>query len=324
MAGSITKGTQMTWEQQLSDIGRTIDTAMANDAASIVSLTNENIRLTNEVNRLQAIIDAVEPPVDPPPVEPPPAPGKLRFKPPVLASDAVVINQDLGQSIPSTLDIRKDYIIKLSKTTPRVAAGTGIQISGGKNVVIIGGEVIVKASGGICRAFYVKDNVGTVHLEGVKFRPESGNFTEGINNASPSTVLQVQNVNVAGLCSGSQATNHADIIQTWNGPKSLKVDGLKGRTNYQCAFLNARDTNKAAAPLDDWEMHRCDFESVNGAKYTMWLVPPPASVKTSQIHCWGPSLGAWKPEMWPGIINTKPTEDFTGGAGLSYVSPGYV
>ena len=314
----------MTWEQQLGSEGKQIDDTLSSQSMAIIELQNKNIALTNENLRLQAIIDAGGP-VDPPPVDPPvdpPTSGKLKWRPPGLVNP-VVIDMNKGQTIPSSMDVTKDYEIILRSDAPVVRSGTGLQLIGGKSIRIIGGEVVVSPSGGVCRAVYAKDNKGTVHIEGVKFRSSTGTFTEGINNSSADSIFQIENCHVEGLCSGSQSSNHADILQTWNGPKSLRVDGLKGRTNYQAAFLNARDTNAAAAPASDWELHRCDFESVNG-KYTLWLVPPPASVKTSKVHCWGPSLGELKPEMWPGILHKKPTEDMTWGACLSYVLPGYL
>lgn len=311
----------MTYQESLSGIGAAADAEVASLLAQIASMRAAH---ADEVALLEARIAALEaqlPPVDPPPVDPPAPSQRLRWAPPALTNPTTVDLSTLA-SVPK-LDPAKDYILRLPPAAAWRSAN-GLVIEGGRNVVCIGGLVDVTGAGGVRRAAYFKSNSGTVHLEGVRFRAVGGDFTEGIDNASPGSTVQIENVWIDGLCSGSQATNHADILQTWNGPKTLRVDGLKGRTNYQAAFLNARDTNAAAAPVEgSWELHRCDFESVNG-KYTLWLVPPPGSVKTSKVHCWGRSLGPWKPEMWPGVLNTQPTEDFTGGAGLGYVSPGYL
>ena len=325
----------MTYQADLSAIGLSADSTISGLNAQVASLQAElastkaksaaDIAALNaEIARLNAIIAGQNPPpVYPPPVVTPPSGSALRFKPPVLTSP-VVIDLNKGQTIPKVLDNTKDYRIILPTNSAVTRAGTGLEVIGGRNTVIVGGLVKVSPSGGVARAAYIKDNVGTVHLEGVRFQTTTGDFTEGIDMSCPNAVVQIQNCWVDGLCSGSYATNHADIIQTWNGPKTLRVDGLKGRTNYQVAFLNARDTNASAQPIEGtWEIHRGDFESVNGA-YTLWLVTPPATVKTSKVHCWGTSKGEWKPAMWPGILHTKPTEDFTGGAGLTYVSPGYL
>lgn len=294
--------------------------AQLDDAEASVAARDETIA------QLRARIAELEnptPPVDPGPVDPPPPAGdgrpKLRWAPPQLTNPTTL---NVGSALPK-LDPAKDYILKLP-TDRAITMPGGLVIEGGRNVVVIGGQVDVTGANGVRRAAYLKNNAGTVHVEGVRFRAVGGDFTEGIDNASPASTVQIENVHVDGLCSGTQATNHADILQTWNGPRTLRVDGLKGRTNYQAAFLNAHDLNTVSAPVEgSWELHRCDFESVDG-KYTLWLVPPPGSVKTSQVHCWGPSAGEWKPAMWPGILHTKPTEDFTGGAGLGYTTPGYV
>jgi hypothetical protein len=220
-------------------------------------------------------------------------------------------------------DPTRDYILKLPADKPW-KNGSGLNIKGGRNSVVIGGLVDVgDGSNGVRRAGYLQSATGTIHVEGVKFISSTQpTLTEGINISAPAATIQIANCDVATPCSGSYATNHADILQTWNGPKTLRVFGLKGKSNYQCMFLNARDTNTAAQPVEgSWEMDRIDVE---GGAYTLWLVPPPASIKIGpQVHAYG-GKGLWKPEMWPGVKTFRPTEDMVPDAGLGYVTPGYL
>ena len=91
-----------------------------------------------------------------------------------------------------SLSAGTDYILKLPTST--VYKNThGLEIVGGRNVVIIGGTVDVAggwyssgtgpgvpADGMVKRAAYFLSQTGTVHLEGVKFISSSGNLSEGI------------------------------------------------------------------------------------------------------------------------------------------------
>lgn len=97
---------------------------------------------------------------------------------------------------PMTLQPNKDYILQLPKTT--WTNPHGLHITGGRNIVIIGGTVNV-AEGTPCttvnnscppelkmkRAAYFKDQTGTIHLEGVMFHSNTGTLTEGINITAP-------------------------------------------------------------------------------------------------------------------------------------------
>ena len=276
-----------------------------------------------EILRLQAIIDSLvkPPPVDPPPVEVPSTLPKIPFKPPTLTNPTTI---DLtGKTGGIVLDTTKDYILKLPKDKAW-KNGSGLNISGGHNVVVIGGLVdVADGSNGVRRAGYFQKATGTVHVEGVKFFSSTqATLTEGINISAPDAVIQIANCDIATPCSGSYATNHADILQTWNGPKTLRVFGLKGKSNYQCMFLNAQDTNAAAQPIEgSWTLDRID---VQGGAYTLWLVPPPGSIKIgAQVHAYG-GKGLWKPEMWPGVKTSAPTEDFVPNAGLAYTTPSYL
>lgn len=163
-----------------------------------------------------------------------------------------------------------------------LASGTNptapVQIIGGDNVVIIGGNIEVpQANNGIPgdsyrRAIYIKDGstsaIGrVVHIEGVQIKgAQSGsNYLtcyDGIALNCPTAIVQIENCNIEGVrgfkkewpeCSTNPypliegANNtvkdwHGDVIQPWGGAKEIRVDRLFGTTDYQGLFLKA-DSN---------------------------------------------------------------------------------
>lgn len=54
--------------------------------------------------------------------------------------------------------------------------------------------------------------------------------------------MQLQNIRVDTV-HGTQAGHHADVLQTWAGPRQLRIDGLSGSTGYQGMMLNPNDSS---------------------------------------------------------------------------------
>lgn len=260
--------------------------------------------------------------------------GSLSWKPPTLTSPTTITPTDEQGKI--TLAAGKDYIIKLPTTKPWKNT-RGLWVEGGRNVVIIGGQVDVgagyfaggsgpgvQANGYVRRAAYFLSQTGTVHLEGVKFSSSSGALSEGINISAALAKVQVQNVAIATPLVGTKDANHADCLQSWNGPVSLKVDGFSCTTGYQGMFLNAHDTSSASVVANDWELANVEIVGTSAAKYILWLVSPPTSVKTTNVYTSG-GLGNWDAANdWPNVTKGRaPAPGFATTAGLTYVSPGY-
>jgi len=165
---------------------------------------------------------------------PEPAPimtGRLRFAPPVLSNPITV---QLGTGFTqTTMDPTRDYIIKL----PASKKTGGTALIGGRNVVIMGGHITIPLSangqgGGAQRAIYIKDNKGTVHIEGVLIDGSGGGESDAIAIAAPDSIVQVQNVRVDGII-GKNSTWHADLIQPWGGVRELRVYNFTGSSGYQ-------------------------------------------------------------------------------------------
>lgn len=272
------------------------------------------------------------------PTAPPSSPsgtiGSLAFKPPPLTSPTTITPTDEQGKI--TLAAGKDYIIKLP--TDRAWKNTrGLWVEGGRNVVIIGGQVDVgsgyfnggsgpgvQANGYVRRAAYFLSQTGTVHVEGVRFTSSSGALSEGINVSAALARVQLLNIAIGTPLVGTKAANHADCLQSWNGPVSFKVDGFSCTTGYQGMFLNAHDTSSASVVASDWELRNVEIVGTSAAKYILWVTAPPASVKTVNVYTSG-GLGNWDAANdWPNVTKGRAPAPFATTAGLGYVSPGYI
>lgn len=275
-----------------------------------------------------------------PSVTPTPAPstpsgsiGTLAFKPPTLTAPTTITPTDEQGKI--TLAAGRDYVIKLPTDRPWKNA-RGLWVEGGRNVVVIGGQVDVgagyfaggtgpgvQANGYVRRAAYFLSQTGTIHLEGVRFTSSTGALSEGINISAALARVQVQNVAIGTPLVGEKAANHADCLQSWNGPVSLRVDGFSCTTGYQGMFLNPHDTSSASVVANDWELRNVEIVGTAAAKYILWVTAPPASVKTTNVYTSG-GLGNWDAANdWPNVTKGRAPAPFATTAGLGYVSPGY-
>src|SRR5215475_8549639 len=100
----------------------------------------------------------------------------LRWAPPTLSNPTTI---QLGQGVTHTvLDTSKDYIVKLP---PYTKVG-GTEIDGGHNVVIEGGHISIPpnlTNDAYRRGIYIKNNEGTVHIEGVLIDAQPGAISDG-------------------------------------------------------------------------------------------------------------------------------------------------
>lgn len=166
----------------------------------------------------------------------PPGLEKLAWAPPKLHRAKVVHAPNGENPAILRLDPQRDYVVKL----PRHGLRGTLEINGGHNVVVMGGEVKVPSSAnqtdngadGTDTAIYVRASTGTVHIEGVLIRADDDTLYDGIDVNAPEATVQVENVRVEDVY-GSRTSMHADVIQTWGGVKQLDVDGLTAHGDYQ-------------------------------------------------------------------------------------------
>jgi hypothetical protein len=302
-------------------------------------------------SRLAALEAAVfpDPTPDPDPVpepeptpdpEPTPEPGLLRFRPPELFDPTIVQVSATNRGL--KLDPARDYVIVMPDVPLDVRGG--LSITGGRNVVLIGGEISFSADysyvdangnkvsiGKTNRGLQIQKSTGIVHVEGLKIGGTP--VGEGINISAPDALeIHLCNVEIE-TTSGSRDTNHADLVQTWAGPRRLLVDGFVGRACYQGFFL--LPTQWAAVPgLEPYEFHNAYLDgtdagylfylddSTNGpvpAPYVsnVWCTPNPTKPSRDQF------LWPQGSSIWDNVGEGEPPTPIVTGAGLGYTTPGY-
>ena len=298
-----------------------------------------------------------DPPVSDPPVSDPPAActQPLSWAPPALDDPITVHVPDTGGVM--TLDPDRDYRLVM----PDGPVVNPLAINGGRNVVIIGGEIAIAWQGDDARtearrrAFFIRNATGVVHVEGVLMHGED--IGEGIQISAPKAIVQIQNVRIWGIHARDAvdfSDGHPDLIQTWGNVGALRVDRLTGSSNYQGIFLKA-DFNGQHGPVD----LRC--VNVHGdptSRYLFWMsraggaypevrlddvFVDHAASRTMATAVWPDARHHAHPAtirlvddryeaLWDSLpvtghvsAGSPPNGDFVpaGAAGVGYASPGY-
>jgi hypothetical protein len=160
-----------------------------------------------------------------------PSSGSLRWPAPALTSPQTILIPERGGE-QWTLEAGKDYIVKF-QTGRRYGP---MRFAGGRNLVFVGGEQIIddttSTDYGKRRLLEFRDQTGTIHIEGYLGRGPG--LTEGINIWAPNAILQIQKSRIENLHKMSNNTaQHPDLIQTWSGPKEVRIWRFTGYTDYQ-------------------------------------------------------------------------------------------
>jgi hypothetical protein len=196
-----------------------------------------------------------------------------------------------------TLDDATDYIIDVPAGVDSIPGGA--VIVGGHNVVINGGDINDPDYGPVGdsrRALYLKDQTGTVWIHDVHL--SGPDLDEGIDLYEPNATVVLRNI-LEDEVYGSATTWHADLIQTWGGPKRLLVDGFVGSTSYQGFFLLPNQDYSGLAPTQ-FDLRNVYINDTQGA-YALWRAagdPFPLNVSNVYVtpnpqHTW---VGWWQ---WP-------------------------
>jgi hypothetical protein len=288
------------------------------------------------------------------------ASDKLRWAPPPL-DHPITIKLGDGQTYNKLQDDR-DYIVKLP---PTKKVGSTI-LEGGHNIVIIGGHITLpvtddKSNGAMSRGIYIKNNLGTVHIEGVLIDGSGGGMSDGIDIAAPQSTVQVENVRVEGIY-GYLDQFHADVIQPFGGVKDLRVDKLTGYSAYQGLTIDRDLGDIGSAELSRVNLVATGDQiwgSHNNGGYMLWLTRDSGCkvifpVRLHQVWIQPRKNTPLANAVWPPVggrtacpVQAKPDDsearfpslpvagrvrkgmppggDFVppGVAGLNYVSPGY-
>lgn len=236
------------------------------------------------------------------------------------------------------LDADQDYVIEMPDEPLDVVGG--LVVVGGRNVVLIGGEIRISQPGDRyqdIRGLYLKDQTGTVHVEGLHIT--GSDLGEGINlDQREGATVQLQNIRVDTV-HGERDGHHADIIQTWAGPSVLRVDRLTGSTTYQGFFLLAKQF------IDDtpegFDLRHVNIVGGEDVGYMLWRdgedwpidvqdvwVAPDEGDERAQDEdaeslTWAKGDGS---DTWEDVqVGLPPGGDFVPAdrVGVDYVSPGY-
>jgi hypothetical protein len=136
------------------------------------------------------------------------------------------------------LDQARDYILKMPSTPVRPGSDGGIWISGGHNIVLIGGEldfdgvVNTGSSEKEGRAVTILGTTGTVHIEGLWAHGDG--LVEGVQGFAPQATLQLENCRFDHLHTTGAAL-HSDLVQ-WNDGGDLRINRFTGSSEYQGIF----------------------------------------------------------------------------------------
>lgn len=247
--------------------------------------------------------------------------GRLRWSPPALTRPERVQLSASRRIVDLAPD--RDYIVELPKHP--LVVPDGLQISGGHNVVLIGGEIHLDGSG-YGRGLYLKGQTGTVHVEGLYI---SGHPQEGINlDERDGARVQLENIKVDQI-TGSRAGHHADLIQTWAGPSELFVHRFVGSTNYQ-GFFFLPTQHFDGAPPKQYVLDCVQITGVQNSAYLLWRdrytwpvhlsdVWVSSGKRTRRSLLWPEAAsGPWRDAH----IGTRPTSCLAGDVGVGYRTPG--
>jgi hypothetical protein len=279
---------------------------------------------------------------------PEPSASALAWAPPRLTlPTTIVVGPEGGQF---NLHSGRDYVVNVGD------ASGPVRLIGGRNVVLIGGHITIPWAGegasiSARLGLYLKDQTGTVHVEGLLIDNAGGDLSEGIQISAPDAVVQVENCRIEGIHARDEVAftdNHPDLIQPWGGVRTLRIDHFTGETDYQGFFLVG-----SSGPIGKVALRNVNVLGTDTSRYLLWqedgvqvdlqnVWMSPAPNRSLDRSVW-PDRNApaprtatvnsdgsvhWLPESGiTGFIlpGDSPGPDFVPAstAGMGYVSPGY-
>jgi chitodextrinase len=203
----------------------------------------------------------------PAPPPPPPTSGSVKWPAPTLTNPTTVQVSNSNNRL--YLSSGQDYIIRMP-STPLTATG-GLWIIGGRNVVLVGGEIFddtpISSSESIDNAYglYLKEQTGTVHIEGLWIHGRGIGQTIAMQQNSGATV-QVQNCRLEALHPVGHV--HTDTIQSWAGPRTLRLYQSTLISNGVVIQVQPREHGYSGS-LENWHYERLDLVHQTAATYAL-------------------------------------------------------
>lgn len=289
----------------------------------------------------------------PAPTPTPTTSTKLKWPQPALTTPTTINIPTGSATYTASLTTGKDYILKM----PASVRGS-ITISGGRNVVLVGGSI--NNPNHMTRAVYIVKNTGTVHLEGLKITASPGVEYDAVAINSPGSTVQLQNILAPGVRGSTSKTGsgwHGDIVQPWGGVKALRIDRLTASSNYQGLFLRPDQGAIGSIALSNIDL-KYDNVAPNSGGYLVWFTTDTAAkpcdtapATISEVYVVPKTNGSLGKTVWPDTGDKNCPVTISGStaswskipvtgsikqgvpangsfvtetkAGLNYVSPGY-
>jgi hypothetical protein len=214
--------------------------------------------------------------------------SKLAFSPPPCGDSShacVTINIAANGHQTPSLDPNTDYRLVL----PNTPQDGGITINGGRNVIIIGGQInlpvpCTDGGGAACRGIYITKRsgpTGHIFIEGVWIHDPQSTLTQSTSDgiavddsSSEPTDITLENVRIDGISGCSVGGNHSDVIQPWYaGNATFQIDHLTGTSNCQGLQIDpdlAYANDGAYAKL--YDIRNVNMVALGGSqRYMFWL-----------------------------------------------------
>lgn len=262
---------------------------------------------------------------------------RLTWTPPVLEAPETITLSNTSRS--RTLDRTKDYVVRLGDSGTIVGE---VALYGGRRVILEPG--VVDATG--TRALYLQEQTEAMYVQGVHL---AGPAREGINlNQRRGATVTLQDLLVDGV-EGTQATNHADVIQTWAGPFRLQVDRLMAKSGYQGMFIHPFQFPQDGSPKVPVADVHLDLRNVlldlSTGAYALYKIGafgvhtqnvmvirnpakpwPDQVLMDTDVQGGQNKSGTTAGDVWEGVreVPAGTPSPLLGAPGVGYVNPGYV
>jgi hypothetical protein len=199
-------------------------------------------------------------------------------------------------SLPYTLNLTPttgNFIVKLPSTNYMGA----IRITGGNNVVIIGGQITVPNSANVNdndsdssdEGLLMEHQTGTVFLEGLLLGCQASPATmcDGFNFEDQAANIVMENNRAVGLYGtngadgnpNNEPNEHADVIETWGGANSLDIYNLTGSGDYQGLTIGPVYSNSAPVASGGCG-GECTVKSYDLRNVNLINLPVPSSLQS--------------------------------------------
>lgn len=193
------------------------------------------------------------------------------------------------------LDPARDYRI----VAPDHPITQPVSISGGHDVVWVGGAISIPSTvpattKNAGRGLYLLNQTGTIHVEGVSIGGLG--LSEGINLSEPQGRVQLRNLHIGPIRARTGVETHPDVVQSWAGPRVLRIDGLSAITDYQGIFLQPQ----AYGPVDVQrvDLRNIDITGTSRSAYLLWQATP-VPLRVRDVWIRGPRSRPTRQLLWP-------------------------